>query len=56
MTPHALLLTDLVDSTLLGERLGHVRAAELWAEHDRCARDLLARHHGREIDRTDGFC
>jgi predicted ATPase/class 3 adenylate cyclase len=55
MTPHALLLTDLVDSTLLGERLGHVRAAALWAEHDRCARDLLARHHGREIDRTDGF-
>lgn len=55
MVPQTLLLTDLVDSTLLGERLGDARAAELWAEHDRRARDLLARHHGREIDRTDGF-
>ena len=55
MTSHALLLTDLVESTLLGERLGDVRAAKLWATHDRCARDLLATHSGREIDRTDGF-
>jgi len=55
MIPQALLLTDLMDSTLLGERLGDTRAAELWAEHDRRARDLLARHHGRELDRTDGF-
>ncbi len=55
MTPRALLFTDVVDSTLLVERLGDARAAELWAEHDRRARDLLALHHGREIDRTDGF-
>ena len=54
VTERALLFTDVVDSTLV-ERLGDARAAELWAEHDRRARDLLARHRGREIDRTDGF-
>ncbi len=55
MTGHALIFTDVVDSTLLVERLGDERAALLWADHDRRARDLLARHHGREIDRSDGF-
>ncbi len=51
----ALLFTDVVDSTLLVERLGDARAAEVWGEHDRRARELLARYPGREIDRTDGF-
>ena len=55
MTERALLFTDLVDSTLLVERLGDTRAAEVWAAHERRARDLLARHRGREIDRSDGF-
>ena len=55
MTGRALLFTDLVDSTHLVESLGDARAAEVWAEHDRRARDLLARHRGREIDRADGF-
>ena len=55
MTPRALLFTDVVDSTSLVERLGDERAAQVWAEHDRRARDLMALHHGREIDRTDGF-
>ena len=55
MTMPALLFTDVVDSTLWVERLGDVRAAELWIEHDRRARQLLAPHHGREIDRSDGF-
>ena len=50
-----LLLTDLVDSTRLFERLGDERAAEVSAEYDRVARDLLDRFHGREIDKTDGF-
>jgi len=54
-TIRALLLTDLVDSTKLVEAMGDVRAAELFAAHDRLARDLLPRHRGREIDRTDGF-
>ena len=55
MTPRALLFTDVVDSTSLVERLGDERAAQVWAEHDRRARDLMALHHGREIDHTDGF-
>ncbi len=42
MTSRALLFTDLVDSTLLVERLGDARAAEVWAEPDRRARHLLA--------------
>ena len=55
MILHTLLFTDVVDSTLLVERLGDARAAQVWAEHDRRARELMVRHHGREIDRTDGF-
>ncbi|MEP7299913.1 MAG: tetratricopeptide repeat protein [Caldimonas sp.] len=55
MTRRALLFTDVVDSTLLAEQMGDARSAQAWAEHDRCARDLLVRHRGREIDRTDGF-
>ncbi|MEO5881193.1 MAG: tetratricopeptide repeat protein [Caldimonas sp.] len=50
-----LLFTDVVDSTRLVEHLGDARAAEVWAAHDRHARALLVLHHGREIDRTDGF-
>jgi predicted ATPase/class 3 adenylate cyclase/Flp pilus assembly protein TadD len=55
MTSQALLFTDLVDSTALVERLGDARAAELFAAHDKLARSLLGVHHGREIDRADGF-
>jgi predicted ATPase/class 3 adenylate cyclase/Tfp pilus assembly protein PilF len=51
----ALLFTDIVESTALVERLGDAAATALWATHDRLARDLLPRWHGREIDRTDGF-
>jgi predicted ATPase/class 3 adenylate cyclase len=51
----ALLLTDVVDSTQLAERLGDAAAAELSAAHDRVARDLLRAWHGREIDKTDGM-
>jgi len=39
MTGRALLFSDLVDCTLLVERLGDARAAEVWAEHDRRARE-----------------
>ena len=55
MTVRALLFTDVVDSTRLVERLGDARAAEVWAEHDRRGRDLLARYRGQEIGRADGF-
>jgi predicted ATPase/class 3 adenylate cyclase/Tfp pilus assembly protein PilF len=51
----ALLLTDVVDSTQLAERLGDAAAAELGAAHDRVARDLLRTWRGREIDKTDGM-
>jgi predicted ATPase/tetratricopeptide (TPR) repeat protein/class 3 adenylate cyclase len=51
----ALLFTDVVDSTRLTERLGDARAAQLWAAHDRKARELLAAHGVREVERTDGF-
>ena len=51
----ALLLTDVVDSTQLAQTLGDAEMAQLWTRHDRAARDLLAMHHGREIDKTDGF-
>jgi predicted ATPase/class 3 adenylate cyclase len=50
-----LLLTDVVDSTKLSETLGDQRMAEVWAAHDRVARDLLRGWHGREIDKTDGM-
>lgn len=51
----ALLLTDLVDSAALAERLGDEPMALIWAAHDRMARDLLRQWNGREIDKTDGF-
>ncbi len=51
----ALLLTDVVDSTQLSERLGDTAMAAVWAAHDRAARDLLPPWRGREIDKTDGM-
>ncbi len=55
MAEQTLLFTDVVDSTAWVQRWGDERAAQLWTEHDRLARALLARHGGREIDRSDGF-
>ena len=50
-----LLLTDLVDSTGLSQRIGEAEMARLWTAHDRAARDLLPAWRGREIDKTDGM-
>ena len=50
-----ILISDLVGSTRLVEELGDREAAALFRRHDRLARDLLAEHGGREIDKTDGF-
>ena len=50
-----LLLTDLVDSTSLVERLGDSMAAELFRAHDRIVLDLQQRWRGRLIDRSDGL-
>ncbi len=55
MAGHTLLFADLIDSTALLERVGEARAAALWTEHDRRARQLLAQVDGLEIDRSDGF-
>ncbi|HSW26458.1 MAG TPA: tetratricopeptide repeat protein, partial [Burkholderiaceae bacterium] len=55
MSAHALLFTDLVDSTAVVEQLGDARAASVLAEHDQKARALLSQHGGREIDHSDGF-
>ncbi|HET8941103.1 MAG TPA: putative peptide modification system cyclase [Rudaea sp.] len=49
------VLCDLVDSTALTEQLGDRDAAQFMHRLDRQCRDLLARHCGREIDKTDGF-
>lgn len=51
----AVLCADLVDSTALVERMGDIPGADLMRRHDRMARDLLQRHGGQEIDKTDGF-
>ena len=50
-----LLVSDLVGSTKLVEELGDQVAHALFERHDRLARDLLEKHRGREIDKTDGF-
>ena len=50
-----LLLSDLVGSTEIVEKLGDRQAAALFRRHDRLARDLMQAHNGREIDKTDGF-
>lgn len=54
-TVKTLLLSDLVDSTRLIDQLGDAGAAALFRRHDRLARDLLERHGGLEIDKSDGF-
>lgn len=52
---HALLLTDLVDSTRLNETLGDPAMGSLWQAHDDAARRLMGIWRGREIARSDGF-
>jgi predicted ATPase len=48
-----IVATDVVDST----RLSHTApdACNVWADHDRVARDLIRQHGGHEIGRTDGI-
>lgn len=55
LSSRTILITDLVDSTALIHRLGDRRAAELFARHERLARDLMLEHRATEIDKTDGF-
>ena len=55
VTVKTLLLTDLVDSTSVVEKLGDRNADRVFRRHERIARDLLRQHHGIEIDKSDGF-
>ncbi len=55
LTPRALVVTDVVDSTHLASRLGDAANAALWDAHDAVARGLLAAFRGTEIERTDGM-
>ncbi len=50
-----LVVTDMEDSTRLVARAGDARSAELLARVDAAARGIMARHRGREIDKSDGF-
>ena len=50
-----LVACDLVESTALTEQLGDRNIADFMHQLDRHARDLLQRHGGVEIDKTDGF-
>lgn len=50
-----LLLTDLVESTALVERLGDGPAAELFRAHDHLVLQLQQQWRGRLIDRSDGL-
>ena len=50
-----LVVTDLVDSTALLDKLGDERASSVFARCDRAARSRLTDFGGQEIDKTDGF-
>lgn len=51
----SLLLTDLVDSTAVNTRIGDEAMAAFWMAHDQGSRELARLHHGREVERSDGF-
>lgn len=51
----AIVLLDLIGSTAFVQKHGARNAALHFQNHDRMARKLLYRFHGREIDRSDGF-
>jgi len=50
-----LMISDLVNSTHIVEKLGTDGSSELFSQHDRLARDLFQRFGGQEIDKSDGF-
>ncbi|MDR3387116.1 MAG: putative peptide modification system cyclase [Rudaea sp.] len=50
-----LVACDLVESTAMTEQLGDRGAADFVHQLDRHSRDLLQRHGGQEIDKSDGF-
>lgn len=50
-----LVVTDIVDSTALGERWAADQTSSLWLAHDEAARRLIHAHQGLEIGRSDGM-
>lgn len=51
-----ILFTDIEGSTALTQRLGDVKARELFREHERITREALATHGGAEVKTMgDGF-
>lgn len=53
---HTILFTDIEGSTVLTDRLGDARARELFREHERITREVLANHGGMEVKTMgDGF-
>jgi class 3 adenylate cyclase len=51
-----LLFTDIVGSTVLAERLGDQRWADVLREHNTLVRDQISRHGGDEVkNQGDGF-
>ncbi len=51
----ALLVSDVVDSTQLNDKLGDAAMTRLWSAHDSTARALMIAWRGREVARSDGF-
>lgn len=51
----AIVLLDLIGSTAFVQKKGAVFSAKWFQYHDRLARNLCYKFHGREIDRSDGF-
>lgn len=51
----SIVLTDVVDSTLVNSTVGDAVMTPLWESHDAESRQLIQEWRGREIGRTDGF-
>lgn len=51
----AIVFLDIINSTKFVQKHGAENAAIWFQVHDKLARNLVYRHRGREIDRSDGF-
>ena len=51
----AIVFLDIINSTKFVQKHGAQKSAAWFQVHDRLARNLVYRHEGREIDRSDGF-
>lgn len=51
----AIVLLDIVGSTAFVAKVGDYRASKWFYYHDQLTRNLVLKHNGREIDRSDGF-